>query len=595
MSSLAILKTKFETAMLCEADGRTDEAERLYLEILATDPKQAPAADRLGVMALARLDPHTAVSWFETAIAADANFPPALINLGVAFRQLGRLDDAARAFAAVIMAWPDFAAAHYLLGQVVWEQGGYDEASQYIRRAILFSPEFANDYQDQVYDRLSKCDWRGYEAMKALVTQLVKAGNPATSPLNFMYYSNSIADQDQCARTFARRNHPQRPALWNGEPRRPGKIRIGYLSSDFHDHPVAHLLAGVLEAHDRDAFEIVGFSCSPPMDQPIRQRIIPAFDAFLEVAHLNDLAIAQLVRGRDIDILVSLSGYTVNGRPDVLTGRPAPVQVNYHGYPGSLGAPYVDYLIADRQVVPEADARYYVEKLAWLPNSYQPTDDKGQIADATPVRAEAGLPQDGFVFMAYNASRKISPDIFAAWMRILNRTPGSALWLMDSGEAAQTNLRREAQARGVDPGRLVFAPRLDSRADHLARHRLADLFIDTWPYNAHSTASDALWAGLPVLTCEGDTFPSRVGASLVRAAGLGELATRSLVDYEDLAVDLAKDPARMAALRERTRTDVHKSPLFQTAAYTRHLEAAYRTMFERVQAGLPPQAFEVPA
>ena len=593
MSSLATLKTKFEAAMACEADGRAGEAEQLYHEILASDPSQAPAADRLGILALGRNDPEKAVLWFRAALTADAEFPPAAINLGIALKQTGRMEEAARAFGDAVNKWPNFAPALYLLGEMFWDLGRYQEADKFLSSAITLSPEFANEFQDRTYQRLSDCDWRGYDAMKAMITRLVQAGIPATSPLNFMYYSNSIDDQARCAQTFATRNHPRRDPLWKGEPRLPGKIRIGYLAAEFNDHPVAHLLAGVLEHHDRDAFELVAFSVSPPEASPISKRIVAAFDAFLDVGHLTDLAIAQLVRSRDIDILVSLSGYTVNARPDVMTGRPAPVQVNYHGYPGTLGARYVDYLIADKQVAPPDRTIYYAENIAWLPNSYQPTDDTAPIAGATPDRAQSGLPEGAFVFMAYNAPRKISPDVFSSWMRILTRTPDSVLWLMDGGASAQANLRREAQARGVDPARLIFAPRIASRADHLARHRLADLFLDTWPYNAHSTASDALWAGLPAVTCEGDTFPGRVCASLLTAAGLGELITRSLADYEDLAVALAADPTRMAALREKTGAEGHTSPLFQTAAYTRHLEAAYRTMFDRAQAGQPPETFAV--
>ena len=593
MSSLSTPQSKFEQALQSEFAGQYVEAERLYQEVLADVPNHAPSADRLGLVALARRDPETALRWFETALGLDPAFPPAWVNAGIALQQLARLDDAEAMFANAIAQGQNAAPAHYLLGKLLWDRGAYKEACEHLSRAIILAPEFANEFQDELFNRLNRFDWRGYKAITGMMSDLIAAGRPVSSPLTFMYYSASVADIGSCARTFATRNHPQRTPLWNGEARKPGKIRIGYLCADYYDHPVAHLHVGVLENHNHDEFEVFGFSSCPPMDDKILQRIIPAFDHFFEVANLTDLAIAELVRAQDIDILVNLSGYTLNARADVMTGRPAPVQVNYLGYPGTMGATYVDYLIADRQVISPDETQHYSENIVLLPHTSQPTDDKAQVAARTPTRSEQGLHENAFVFLAYNAPRKISPDTFSAWMRILESVPGSVIWLMDTGPEAQANARREAADRGVDPARLVFAAHAPSREDHLARFRLADLFLDSLPYNAHSTASEAMWVGVPVLTCRGTTFPGRVGASLLEAAGFPELITHTVADFEALAVELAKDPVRMANLRKRMETEGHASPLFQSSTYTRHLEAAYRIMFDNAQKKSPPRHFGV--
>ncbi len=294
-----------------------------------------------------------------------------------------------------------------------------------------------------------------------------------------------------------------------------------------------------------------------------------------------------------MDIAIDLKGYTTDSRPGILRWRPCPVQVNYLGYPGTMGADYIDYLIADPVVIPPGSEPFYSERVVRLPDCYQPNDRQRRIAEATPGRREAGLPENGFVFCCFNNNYKLTPDVFSLWMRLLHRVGGSVLWLLEDNAAAAANLRREAAARGIDPSRLVFAPRADL-PDHLARHRLADLFLDTLPVNAHTTASDALWAGLPVLTCVGEAFAGRVAASLLRAAGLPELVTGNLDDYEALALRLATRPEDLAALKRRLEANRLTCPLFDTDRYRRHLETAYATMWERAERGDAPQAFDVP-
>lgn len=593
MSNPALLQARFNQALALEGQNRFQEAYGLYLEILGQDPRNFAAADRVAAMFLTDNDFASALTWSERAIAINPLFPPACMNHGLALQGLGRLDEAIAAFTRAVTQAPEFAPAHYMLGRLLWWQGAYDDAVRHIEKAATLAPEFATEHEYDQLERLEQANWRGYEASVALTKRLTWAGTLAMNAVKFMYASDSAADHQQCARVNARLRYPARLPLWTGQKRREGKIRLGYLTSDFYDHAVAHIAAGYLEHHDRERFELTAFSCCPPYPSAIRDRVVAAFDHFENLAEADDAAVARLIRERDIDILVFLSGYAYRARPGVLAFRPAPVQVNFQGYPGTLGASYVDYLIADRHVVPPSDTGFYDEKIVWMPHTYQPTDNAVPRSGPTRTRAQEGLPERGVVFMAYHPAPKISPAIFGAWMRILTRTPGSVLWLQQASEQAAANLRGEAEARGVDPARLVFSERLTAREAHIARHALADLFIDSLPYNAHSTASDALWAGLPVVTCLGGAFPGRVCAGLLAAAGMPELAAENLAAYEEMVVALAHDPERLAAIRRRVREEAPHSPLFDTAAYTRDLEAAYQTMYERRQAGLPAAAFAV--
>jgi predicted O-linked N-acetylglucosamine transferase (SPINDLY family) len=367
------------------------------------------------------------------------------------------------------------------------------------------------------------------------------------------------------------------------------KIRIGYFSADFYDHPVAALMAETFEAHDRSRYEVTAFSFGLDTQDGMRRRMERAFDRFLDVRGKSDQDIALLARSVGIDIAVDLAGYTGGSRTGIFALRAAPIQVNYLGYPGTMGAEYMDYLIGDRTVVPEAQQRHYTEKIVYLPHSYLPHDSSRTISETVFTREELGLPPTGFVFCCFNNSYKITPSTFDSWMRILSQVENSVLWLSQNNPTAASNLRREAARRGVNAERLIFANRMASLTDHLARHRVADLFLDTLPYNAHATAIDALWAGLPVLTCVGEGFAARVAASLLTAIELPELITSTAEQYEELAVQLAANPQRLALIRQKLASNRLKTPLFDTRAFTRHLEAAYARIHERCQANLPPE------
>jgi predicted O-linked N-acetylglucosamine transferase (SPINDLY family) len=367
---------------------------------------------------------------------------------------------------------------------------------------------------------------------------------------------------------------------------------VGYFSADFHDHATAYLVAGLLESHDRSRFDVLGFSFGPDSQSAMRARLRKACDEFIEVRSESNPDVVCLARQRQIDIAVDLKGFTQDSREGVFALRAAPVQVNFLGFPGTMGADYMDYIIADRTLVPDASRCHYTEKIVYMPDSYQVNDAKRVIADRAFTRNELLLPAIGFVFCCFNNPFKILPDTFDTWMRILRRVNGSVLWLFEENPVAADNLKHAASARGVDPERLVFGKSMDLPA-HLARHRAADLFLDTWPYNAHTTASDALWSGLPVLTCPGESFASRVAASLLNAIGLSELIAATPREYEELAVSLAGDPTRLAGLKQRLAERRLTAPLFDTTLYTRHLESAFQAMHLRYCAGLAPAHIHV--
>ena len=442
--------------------------------------------------------------------------------------------------------------------------------------------------------KMQDCQWQGLAGGITELLEGVRQGTERVKPLTMLSLPGAtLADQARCAAEVVARECPPRPAIWRKATVHRDRIRVAYVSGDYRDHPLSHLMAGIFERHDRTRFEVLGVSYGVDDGSDIRRRVVASFDKVIDARNQSDDSVAAMIAESDADIAVDLGGHTSGGRPRIFVRRPAPLQVAYLGYPATSAIPTIDYLLADRVVAPAVDWPDYTEEIVWLPNSYYPHDDRQPISTTPVNRAQYGLPAEGFVFCSFNNSFKIAPFVFDVWMKILEQTPGSVLWLLDSTAGVSRNLRREAAARGVAPERLIFAPRTPT-AEHLARHRLADLFLDTLPYNAHTTATDALWAGLPVLTCPGETFPSRVAASLLTAIGMPELITSSLEGYAALAVRLARDPAALAALKAKLAANRDTTPLFDTARFTRHLETAYATMVERRRRGEAPAAFAVP-
>jgi protein O-GlcNAc transferase len=515
---------------------------------------------------------------------------------GIARAELKRKDEALAAFDKAVALNPADADLWNNRANALFEAKRFAEAATDYEKALRLSPDlpYAEGYLLQ--SRLRCCDWQGLGGLRRRIAEGVHAGKPVIDPLSHLAVPGMPEDQLACARSWvAGLARPVPPPLWRGEIYRHDKIRVAYLSADYRLHPVAYLLAGVFETHDRAAFEIVGISFTPPGANPMRVRIENACDRFHDVRDRTDDAAARVLREMEIDIAVDLMGYTDGCRPGILTARPAPVQVSYLGFPSTMGAAHMDYVLADATVIPEGDHPYFSEKVVTLPDCYLPGDSKRRIAERIPSRREAGLPERGFVFASFNDSYKISPEVFDVWMRLLTRVDGSVLWLAQGNPAAPANLKREAAARGVNPDRLIFASYVLSMDEHLARLTCADLVLDTLPYNAHASASDALWAGVPLATCSGNTFASRVAGSALKAVRLPELVTHTLADYEALAEALARDPARLAAIKSKLAHERSTLPLFDTPRFTHHLESAYRAMVERARGGRPPESFAVAA
>ncbi len=524
------------------------------------------------------------------ALKLDPNSPELWSNRGTAQVAAKRHEAALTSFSRALQLSPGFLGAVANRAHVLFELQRYEEAIPDYESLLARDPGHAYSAGNLVFCRLQCCEWSSFESDRKAMLARLRIGQRVLPPVLSVALLDSAADQLAAAQIVSRDKFPPARPLWRGDIHRHERIRVAYVSADFHAHATSMLMAGVFEQHDRSRFETIAISFGRDDGSRMRGRVEQAFERFIDVRGKSDAEIAQAMREMEIDIAVDLKGYTSEARPAVFSLRPAPLQVNYLGFPGTLGASFMDYLIADRITVPDEHRAFYSEQVVTLPGTYQPNDRSRVTAEAPAGRASAGLPEQGFVFCCFNNSYKIQPPVFDIWMRLLRNVPDSALWLLADNAAATRNLRQEAATRGVDAGRLVFAARVDL-PEHLARHRLADLFLDTLPYNAHTTASDALWTGLPVVTCLGNTFAGRVAASVLHAAGLPELVTESLADYEALALRLARDPAALAGIKSRLTRNRETAPLFDAPRFTRHLETAYITMHESYQRGLPPAGF----
>ncbi len=536
---------------------------------------------------------------FRRALDAHPAHAPACSNLGMVVWDQRRLDEALPLLVRAVQLDPVHVGARLNLGNALLIGNRIDDGIAQLREVLRLDPGNAKAHGSLLKPLLDVCDWDGAAALASSFAErwasrpddpLLEGVLPFTSLLVPLPPAMRL---DLARRYAARVSAAVGPPLPGASPRRPGeRLRVGYASADFHNHATAHLAAGLFERHDRRRFEVIAYSYGIDDGSEYRARLQAAFDRFVDVRHETHRAIAERIARDGVDILVDLKGHTGEGRPEIFALRPAPVQVNYLGYPGSTGADFIDYILADRVVIPEADRRWFSERVAYLPASYQVNDDQQPIAEGAPSRAACGLPDVGVVFCSFNKHYKIERALFDAWLRILAAVPGSVLWLL--GGHGEKRLRRAAVAGGIDPQRLVFAGKLP-KPEHLARHRLADLFLDTHHVNAHTTASDALWAGLPLLTVPGSSFAGRVAASLLRAIGLPELIAPTLEAYEQRAIELARAPAALAALRTRLAANRRVMPLFDTERYARDLERAFERMHELRGAGRPAEAFEVEA
>ncbi|MFO1322777.1 MAG: tetratricopeptide repeat protein [Burkholderiales bacterium] len=573
--------------------ARHGEALASFERALELRPGAPVALHNRAAALLALGRPADALESCERALARAPDYADALVTRGVALHELARHEEAIASFDRALTLRPRFAKALQNRGVALSFLRRHDEAARDLAAALALDASLPFADGALLRSRLQCCAWADFDSLRDRVVRGVRGGAPVCDPSTFLAVADAPGDALACAQIWARRLPAPSP-LWRGERYGHDRIRVAYLSADLREHATAYLLAEVLERHDRSRFDVTAVSWGPAETSAMRARLVAAVERFVDVEGRGDEDVAKWLRAQEIDIAVDLKGYTFQGRPGILAHRPGPVQVSYLGYPGTLGMPHADYVIGDATVIPEGAEADYRESVIRLPDSYQPNDRQRAIAESTPARSALGLPARGFVFCSFNNTYKIVPEQFAGWMRLLREVEGSVLWLLEGNPLVSGNLRREAQARGVAGSRLVFAPRLPP-AEHLARHRQADLFLDTLPCNAHTTASDALWAGLPVVTCLGRTFAGRVAGSLLRAAGLPELVTASAADYEALALRLARRPDELAALREKLSAHRLTCALFDSGRYVRHLESAYETMWARAQRGEPPRSFAVPA
>ena len=568
---------------------RLDEAIDSYDRALEIKPDFAEALSNRGnaLRGLKRLD--EALASYDRALEIKPDYAEAHYNRGVTLQELKRFDEALASYDRALEIKSDYAEAHYNRGIMLQELKRLDEALASYDRALAIKPAYDFLYGIRLHTKMRICDWSDLESQFTELFRKIQLNEKATLSFPVLALTSSLPLQRKAAENWVQEKHPARLAL-AAIPKcaRHEKIRIGYYSADYHNHATAYLMAELFERHDRARFELVAFSFGPSEHDEMRKRVFAAFDKFIDVRNQSDKDVALLSRNLEIDVAVDLKGFTQGARVGIFSYRAAPLQVNYLGYPGTMGTEYIDYLIADDTLIPESSRQHYSEKIVYLPNSYQVNDGKRAIANKTFSREELELPSTGFVFCCFNNSYKITPTTFDGWMRILKHADGSVLWLIEDNPTAACNLRKEAEARGVNAARLIFAKRMPL-AEHLARHRAAGLFIDTLPCNAHTSASDALWAGLPVLTCIGDAFASRVAASLLNAIDLPELITTTQEEYEALAVELATNPQRLSQIKQKLERNRLTTPLFDIALFTKHIEAAYTQMYERYQVDLPPE------
>lgn len=565
-----------------------------FERILEHTANDAEAHYWRGNALLALVRPDEALQAYGNAAQIRPDIPEVHYNIGNVLLDQGRVEEGIAAFDQALARRPAFPEALYNRGGAEQDLGRYDDAAATYEHLLTLAPDHRYALGRLFHCRQFVANWRRHaEQHSALVAST--DGVVRDMPFPFLAVSDDPALQLRCAQAYTATKHPPAATpLCSGQPYAHQRIRLAYVSADFCEHALSYLLAGVFEAHDRGSFEVWGISLKPGDGSAMATRVAAAFEHFIDASALNDNEVARQLRDLEIDIAIDLTGHTQDARTAIFAARPAPVQVNYLGFPGSMGAAYIDYIIADDFVIPEEARPHYAEQVVLLPDCFQGNDDR-RVIDAQPqTRAAHGLPEKAFVFCAFNNTYKLTPEFFDIWMRLLAAVPDSVLWLASADASVQRNLRAEAERRGVAPERLVFSPRI-RYAEHLARLQLADLFLDTLPFNAGTTASDALWAGVPVLTCAGRAFSARMAGSLLRAIGLPELITGNLATYEARALELASNPAALSELRARLASNRTTHPLFDTRRFTRHLEQAFLAMQQRVDAGLPPDHLVVAA
>ena len=571
------------------ATGLVEEAYSEYQSALDIDHQDYQTWANKGV-ALHTLNKHQdALDAYDKALAIKPDYAEAWSNKAITLNDLKRHEEALDAYDKALAIKPDYAEAWSNKAITLNDLKRHEEALDAYDKALAIKPEMEFLLGTRLHIQMQIADWDGFNERLVTLKQKLEQGLNLAPPFPLLSLIEEPKLQQSAAQAWIRSKASANPILGPIPNRmKQNKIRIGYFSADFRAHPVAHLIAGVFEHHNRNFFEVFGFSYGPDTEDPMRARLERSFDQFFDVQNKTDKEVAELVRKFNIDIAIDLTGLTRFSRQGIFAYRAAPIQINYLGYPGTSGANYFDYCIADSTLILEAEKQFFNEKIVFLPNSYQANDNLRKISARKFTRNELGLPENAFVFCCFNNNYKITPEVFEIWMKILHQVENSVLWLFEDNSSAAKNLLVEAGKRNIPSNRIIFAQRIDT-PDHLARHRLADLFLDTLPYNAHTTASDALWACLPVLTCTGNAFPGRVATSLLSALELKELITESPANYEKTAIELANNAERLGEIRAKLAKNLKDKPLFDTALMTKNLEIAYAKIHDRYSKGVPAE------
>jgi protein O-GlcNAc transferase len=566
-----------------------DEAIKSYQRALIINPDNFETHNNLANIFSEHGRLEDAVKSFKSSIDINPDFEEAHNNLGIAYLMLGRLDDAFKSNQIALSLNSNFAEGYVFQGRLFSEFDEPEKALKSFEIANVINPKLEFNLGSILNMKMDLCDWGEIENQVLELSSKIINNEKSIRPMLLMALSDDPSLQKRAAETYSLYNFPENSILPKLQLYKShSKIKIGYFSADFKNHPVAALTAGLYELHDRSQFEIHAFSFGPDTKDEMNLRIKAGVDHFHEVSEMSDKDITLLARSFEIDIAIDLGGYTSGSRTGIFAMRAAPIQVNYLGYSGTMGASYIDYLLGDKIIIPECQYKNYSEKIVFLPDSFMVNDNKNSTSSREFSREDLGLPDDSFVFCCFNAHYKITQTVFSSWMKILSCVDGSVLWLSDGHLSAINNLKIEAEKKGIDGNRLIFAPRLDLREDHLSRIMKADLFLDTLPYNAHATTSDALQKGLPVLTCVGKSFASRVAASLLESVELPELVVKNTDDYELLAIELATKPEKLKLIKDKLALKLANSPLYDTLLFTRNIESAYYTMQNRYLKKLDP-------
>ena len=582
------MEVYYNRGKVLEALSRYADAVASYDSALALKPDLVEAYYNRGnaLQALQRVA--EALSSYDQALVLNPDFAEVYSNRGNALKELNLLDAAIASYERAIVLKPDYAEAYNNLGMLFYKRKEFDSAWKSFERALALQPNLDYLYVLRVFCKLQVCDWQDLYANISELTAKLQGRKRISEPfITLLVYDNPALHRRVAEQWIADKFPPLPPSKFFYPEHT--RIRVAYFSADFRDHPVAYLIAGLVETHRRAKFEIIAFSLGVESKDQVSARLEAGFDRFINAQHLSDQEVKQLAENLEIDIAVDLGGHTAEARTNLFAMRVAPIQVSYLGYPATMGADYMDYLIADKIVIPESKRQYYTENIVYLPFSFLVTDGSRMISAKKFSRKQFGLPEVGFVFCCFNNVCKITPDNFISWMRILDKVAGSVLWLPDAGSIMRSNLSKEAERVGIAAERLIFAARMPLIEEHLARLKLADLFLDTLPYNAHASASDALWAGLPVLTRIGESFASRVAASLLTAIGLPELITQSQEHYEALAIELASHSESLAAVKVKLAENRLATALFDTQQFAGYIESAFTQMYQSYRGKQTPE------